>query len=264
MNAEDYVRRVGFALRDLPWRTRRDLVSDLREHLAELPGDTDLTERLGTPEQYTADLRVAARLERRRGLAAFVRARRPRNLALVFLGATVIGLAIGAVAWIDSYQPLVFGASTMDPEGVVNTPAGGAYVVVHTGRPFRYGFTVRNDGRFTVRVLGMPKLYGFPFTARLMMSGPTRNGGMPLPSKRFRPVDLKPGYTLALYLVGRYACNVGMSPGSSTTLGGSFGVRYGFLWRTATATIHLPDEVVLLFPEGVGCPQTRTPGPSTP
>lgn len=108
MTAEDYIRQVNFWLTDLPWGTKKALLSELRGHLAELPADTDL-DTLGTPEQYAKDLRAAAGLERRRGPIAFLRARRPRNLILVALTLTVIGLALGAVAWIDSYQPLAFG-----------------------------------------------------------------------------------------------------------------------------------------------------------
>jgi hypothetical protein len=51
VTAEEYVRRVDFRLRDLPWRMRRDLIDELRGHLDELPADTDLAARLGPPEQ---------------------------------------------------------------------------------------------------------------------------------------------------------------------------------------------------------------------
>ena len=37
MTRDEYLREVGFALRDLPWRQRRDVLADLRGHLAELP-----------------------------------------------------------------------------------------------------------------------------------------------------------------------------------------------------------------------------------
>lgn len=37
MTADDYLRRVGYALGDLPWKMRRDLISELRTHLSELP-----------------------------------------------------------------------------------------------------------------------------------------------------------------------------------------------------------------------------------
>lgn len=262
MTADEYLSSVGYGLNDLPWGLRRDLLAELRAHLDELPSGADLRAQLGPPEDYAADLRSAAGLERRRGPIAFLRARRPRNLILIGLALTAIGLAIGGAVWIDTYQPLVYGNSGMDPEHVVFPPAGGEYVVARKGRPFRFGFTVRNDGRFTVRVLGVPTLYGYPFRAHLWASGPTRTGGMPLPERRFRPIDLKPGWTLALYLIGRYACTYQAPAGSSTTLGG-LPVRFSFLWRTTTATIVLPEELTLLLPKNVGCPPTYHPPPST-
>lgn len=265
MTADDYLRSVGFALRDLPWRTRRDLLTEIAGHLSELPGGTNLIERLGTPEQYAADLRSAAGLDRQRGIVAFLRARRLRNLILVAVALTVIGLGIGIVVWINSYQPLVSGNGSADPEHVVFPRTGGAYVIVRKGRPFRYGITVRNDGRFTVRVLGVPTLYGYPFRAHLWASGPTIRGGMPEPERRFHPIDLKPGWTLVLYLVGRYACTFQMPAGSSTTIG-ALPVRFRFLWRTATTTIDPGhgDDLTLLLPKHVGCPSNRHPPPSMP
>jgi len=89
VTAEEYVRQVDFRLRDLPWKTRRELVSELRAHLSELPADELAS--LGTPEQYASDLRSAAGLERRRGPIAFLLARRPRNLVLTVVALAVIG-----------------------------------------------------------------------------------------------------------------------------------------------------------------------------
>jgi len=264
MTADDYLRLVSFELRDLPWHTRRELASELAGHLAELPADTDFLERLGRPEQYAADMRTAAGLERQRGIIAFLRARRLRNLIITAVALTAIGLVIGAIAWIDSYQPLVFGNGAAYPDHVVYPRAGGEYVVVHKGQPFRYGITVRNEGRFTVRVLGVPTLYGYPFRAHLWASGPTIHGGMPEPERRFKPIKLKPGWTLVLYLVGHYACTYQAPAGSSTTLG-ELPVRFSFLWRTATVTIAPPsgDDLTLLLPKNVSCPPTYHPPPST-
>ena len=90
MTADEYVRRVNYWLTDLPWGTKTELLSELRGHLSELPEGTDLAS-LGTPEQYAADMRTAAGLERRRGVIAFLRARRPRNLILTFVIVTLIG-----------------------------------------------------------------------------------------------------------------------------------------------------------------------------
>jgi hypothetical protein len=123
VTADDYLSRVDAALRDLPWSQRRELLAELRSHLAELPAGTDLRE-LGTPEEYAADLRSAAGLERRHGPVAFLRARRPRNVLLTLLALTVIGLAIGAVAWIQSYQPISFAGASQLPDD--SRPALGA------------------------------------------------------------------------------------------------------------------------------------------
>ena len=42
MTADDYLRSVSFELRDLPWGQRRDLLTEIRTHLDELPAGTDL------------------------------------------------------------------------------------------------------------------------------------------------------------------------------------------------------------------------------
>ena len=94
MSPDEYLRNVSYSLNDLPWGMRRDLVAELRAHLDELPPGTDLETRLGRPEEYAADLRSAAGLERRRGPIAFLRARRLRNLILVVLSLTLIGLGL--------------------------------------------------------------------------------------------------------------------------------------------------------------------------
>ncbi|MEV4757439.1 hypothetical protein AB0J86_20300 [Micromonospora sp. NPDC049559] len=57
-----YVERVRAALADLPPRVRDELLEDLPEHLTEVAAEADgaLTERLGPPEAYAAELRAAA------------------------------------------------------------------------------------------------------------------------------------------------------------------------------------------------------------
>ena len=174
MTRDEYLRRVGYWLNDLPWGTRRDLMAELRSHLDELPADTDLEGRLGTPEEYAADLRSAAGLERHRGPIAFLRARRPRNLILTAAALTLIGLAIGAVAWVDSYQPIAFAGGSYLPAHTRGSDGlDGSIVTWRRGRPFRYGISIVNNGRFTVRVLGMPFNPALPFTARLLSDGPS-------------------------------------------------------------------------------------------
>ncbi len=60
----EYVARVRAALADLPADVRRELLEDLPEHLAEVGHETggSLTDRLGPPEAYAAELRAAAGL----------------------------------------------------------------------------------------------------------------------------------------------------------------------------------------------------------
>lgn len=252
MTAEDYLNRVAFELRDLPWRLRPDLLSDVRGHLAELPG-TDLEARLGTPEKYATDLRSAAALERRRGLIAFVRARRPRNVVLVVVLLTLIGLAIGAAAWISSYQPLAPGFGSRYPAGAVEAPAGNSEsVVFQEGRPFNFGSTVLNTGRFAVRVLGVPYPSGVPWSARLMRSPQLRNtGGMHGPYVPFHPFDLKRDHVVFLFFKGTFACR---APRPVGALGlDDFPVRYSFLGRTSTADIPLPVELAIVFRKKNSC-----------
>jgi hypothetical protein len=252
VTAEDYVRRVGFALVDLPWKTKRDLLAELREHLAELPQEMNLVERLGAPEQYAAELRGAAGLDRRRGAIAFLRARRPRNLVLTAAALAVLGLAIGAVAWVDSYQPLVFAGATQDPLDSKPTPgAAGVTVVFHEGRPFLYGLSIHNDGRFTVRVLGIPKSVTDFYSGELLMSKDQTGRLDERPLERFHPFDMRPGSFRWLVFKGVYACTTGMGAGAGVTRA-AIAIRYRFLWRTATAWIPLADPLSITFPKS--CP----------
>lgn len=266
IDAEEYLRRVDLWLRDLPWKVRQQLVAELRGHLSELPAGTDLLEQLGTTKQYAADLRAAAGLERCRGPIAFLRARRPRNVVLTVVVFTVIGLAIGAVAWIDSYQPLAFGNVDFYPSGAVFAPVGdSASVVFRKGRPFKLGITVQNTGAFTVRITGGPvfvtaaggfprspdRLLVLPISARLMMSGPVKieEGAIPGPFKRFHPFDLKPGWEGALILKGVYACPPHIGNPDGTILE-AIPVRFSFLWRSATVGIPLPETLGFFVPKG--------------
>jgi hypothetical protein len=250
VTADDYLSRVDAALRDLPWSQRRELLAELRSHLAELPAGTDLRE-LGTPEEYAADLRSAAGLERRHGPVAFLRARRPRNVLLTLLALTVIGLAIGAVAWIQSYQPISFaGASQLPVDSRPAVGSDGDSVVFRKGRPFQYGITIQNTGRFAVRVLGVPDVPGtLPFSARLLMSGPQKEPGMEAPFTPFHSFDLKPGEIRRLLFKGIYACHSGLGPGQSLAWT-HFPVRFSFLWKNATVQIPLDNPLTFVAPHG--------------
>ncbi|HEX6953076.1 MAG TPA: hypothetical protein VF124_09790 [Gaiellaceae bacterium] len=259
MTSEDYLRRVDAALRDLPWRQRRELLGELRAHLEELPAGTELSE-LGTPEEYAADLRSAAGLERRRGLVAFLRARRPRNLILTGAVLALIGLAIGAVVWIDSYQPIAFAGGTQLPlDAKPSLGQAGESIVFRKGRPFEYGITIRNSGRFTVRVLGIPASNTDFYAGRLLMSEDQSGRMDERPLERFHPFDMRPGSFRWLLLRGGYACTTGMGKGTGVTWG-AIPVRFRFLWRTGTAWIPLEEPLTFSFPNG--CPPATGSSPT--
>ncbi|HKD94678.1 MAG TPA: hypothetical protein VKB43_08240 [Gaiellaceae bacterium] len=268
MTTEEYLRRVESELRDLPWGTRRELVTELRGHLSELPPDTDLEARLGSPQKYAADLRATAGLEHRGGATAWLRARRPRNVILALVALITLVLAIGAGAWVQTYQPLAFRETA--------SAGGHVFVAPGRGRPFRVGVDVENNGRFTVRVLGVPDssgpFAGAPISARVMMSRST-GGPQPCPQflrgssghghcvmfKRpgggyepFQPFDLEPGQVRSVMLAGFYGnCNGWPSQLAGIHLS-DFPVRYSFLWKTATAQIRLP-KVQDIIPPNRGC-----------
>lgn len=256
MTADEYLRHVRYSLIDLPWNMKRDLLSELRAHLAELPAGTDLVGQLGKPYEYAADLRSAAGLERRRGAIAFLRARRPRNLILTAVALTVIGLAVGAVEWIDSYQPLAFAGGTQDPlDSKPSIGQAGVTVVFRKGRPFEYGISIENTGRFTVRVLGIPKSVTDFYKGHLLMSEDQSPRMDELPLERFHPFDMKPGSFRWLVFKGVYACTTGMGAGPGGLTWEAIGVRFRFLWRTATASIPLGDPLAFTFPKS--CPPKK-------
>lgn len=103
-SAERYLAGVRSALSDLPEPEVAEIVDDVATHLAELRADlgddVDLTERLGSPEAYAAELRSAA------GYAPAPPATRPAGsggarAALVVL---VIATLLGALAGLWLYS----------------------------------------------------------------------------------------------------------------------------------------------------------------
>lgn len=263
MTPDQYLRAVAAELRDLPWKQRRDLVSELRAHLAELPPGANEME---TPAEYAANLREAAGLERRRGVIAFLRARRPLNVALVALALIVLGLAIGAVAWINSYQPIAYGDATQFPrDGRSTTGAPGVTVTFREGRPFIYGVTIENTGRFTVRILDAPTYHVTDFFDARLFTNKPNPAANERPLVPFHPFDLHPGEIRWLVWRGVYACTTGATglasgKGETVSTNEAIHVRYRFLWRTATAEIPLQEPLTMSF-DKKGCPLGGRPWP---
>jgi hypothetical protein len=168
----------------------------------------------------------------------------------------VIGLAVRAVVWIDSYQPIVFAGGTQLPLDSKPTPgAAGVTVVVRKGRSFEYGIVIHNDDRFAVRALGVRRGVTDFFKGRLLMSEDQTGHMSELPLERFHPFDLKPGAFRWLIFKGVYACTTGAPTGLRVTRF-DISIRYSFLWRTATAVIPLDTPLSFSFPND--CPPGGT------
>jgi hypothetical protein len=267
VSRDDYVRAVEQQLRDLRWKQRRDVSADLRRHLAELPGGTDLVARLGTPEEYAAELRAAAGLTRQRGAIAFVRSRRPRDLLLVPALAVAAGLVTAVLViryerqqFVEHYQPIRLGNYSYYPahaRGLVGI--AGEEVVFHPGKPFKFGIEIVNVGRYSVRILGVPFEHIAPWHAQLRMGPLSTTEALRGPTHRFRAFDLQPGQYRFLFLRGVYWCTTGYSRGGAVTYT-DFPVRYRFRSHWATASIPLPGPLAINWPNE-GCPSGGVPWP---
>jgi hypothetical protein len=249
MTRKEYLREVEWRLRDVPWKRRKQVVGELAAHLDETP-----PEQLDTPQAYAAELRRSENLPRRHGFLAFLRARRPRNLVIVGVLLVLVALIASGFAWAESYQPLAEGNYGLFPIRAVTGPAGETAVTFRDGAPFRFGFSVRNDGSFAVRVVGVPHAtVADPFVTRTFVSRSLeRARDIPGPTTPFRPFDLEPGEQRMLILRGVFA-NCRKWGGRMTLTYDSLPVRFRFLWRTETVSVPLADPLVVQIPAGRRC-----------
>ena len=232
-------------LLDLPWRVRKSLVADLRVHLADVPADDDLVARLGSPQAYAGELRSAAGLVPRRGLIAFVRARRPRNVVFAFALLGLVAAVVAGVTWAQSYQPVAPGTTGVHPVVSGQGALGEMVAPFRNGKPFQVGFSVRNSGRFAVRILDVPLTGINPFvTHKFTARSDERGTGPPV---RFEPFTLEPGCERLIVLRGKYAnCHdwsVSSSVGYET-----MPVRMRFLRWTHTIHVKLFTPLVIRMP----------------
>lgn len=248
MTKKQYLYWVGRELRDLPWKTRRSLLADLDSHLDEAPLD-----RFRPPQAYAAELRASAGLGRQHGPVAYLRARRPRNLALVVLALVVAALLAVGFTWVQSYQPLAIGAFGLRPDGSTSGALGEDVVVFHDGAPFRFGFSVRNEGSFGVRIASVPLTGILPFSARLFVSGPLeRAREIPGPTTPFKPFDLEPGQDRMVILRGVFDHCRDYAASTAVRIV-SMPVRMSFLWRAETVDVSLNEPLVIQVPGGRRC-----------
>ncbi len=249
-SADQYLAVVESELSDLPWKARKSLLADLRLHLDEIPPDEDLEERLGSPWNYATELREAADLRPRRGPIAFLRARRPRNVAIAALLLALIGAITAGGLWSRSYQPLSEGGAEMFPLNARGPAAlEGRVATFRSGKPFQVGASVRNDGHFPVRILGVPIIQGrfTPFAVRPYL-GPAENNCIgAMCAETFHPFTLEPGKERLIMLLGHYANCRQFHQGNGTGLE-SIPIRMKFLLSTRTVYVPLRGPLEIEFP----------------
>ena len=272
----DYLERLSTAARDLPQARRDELLGEIEQHIRQALAQTPCTNRdeiVALLEQVGDPAEIAAAAEDRDDPGPSVAPprkprRRSRIVALVALA--LVALAIGAAAWIQSYQPLAFGPEDVLAANSVNTfgeDGHGAWVGYSDGigganRPF-FGVAIQNTGHFTVRVLGLgnyapplPLLRGW--SARVLMArgrfvkesprGPVAGPGRaPVRTvwergrlRPFQPVDLEPGQMVMVVLRGVWHMDCVRAGAGSLTPPRDFPIKYSFLWKTTTAEIPIP------------------------
>ncbi len=149
------------------------------------------------------------------------------------------------------------GNAAQDPlDSKPSSGQAGVTVVFRKGRPFLYGVTVKNGGRFPVRILGVPRDVSDFFKARLFTNKPNPAENE-RPLERFRPFDLQPGETRWLVLKGVYACTTG-PPVAAAWRSARTPSRsaFSFLWKTETTFVPVLDPLTITFTKK-GCPRGR-------
>jgi HAAS domain-containing protein len=247
LTREQYLAAVETRLGDLPWSVRKNLANELRMHLDEIPAqEEDLVATLGSPQSYAAELRAAADLRPRRGVVAFLRARRPRNLIFVVCVLAVAAAGIAALAWASSYTPpLEPGDYYRLPDESSTGGLGETEVRFREGKPFQYGFSMVNGGRFPVRIVGVPIMQSpfRMFVVRVFVEDvPTPNR---LPADvPFHPFTLEPGSERTIVLRGKFARCKTLQPGSGVEFH-TMPVRVRFLRWTHDTAVPLRNPLVI-------------------
>jgi hypothetical protein len=117
--------------------------------------------------------------------------------------------------------------------------------------------TIENDGRFTVRVLGVPIYWELPMRYRLLVSGSgtVYRGPPPGPFRPLHPFDLGPGEERMILFSGRFSEPCDLRHQGSRGFD-EIPVRYRFLWHTGTAQVALMEPLTFVFTKNAadGCP----------
>jgi hypothetical protein len=179
-------------------------------------------------------------------------------VAIAALLVVIASSAIATVVWASTYQPLRTGALGLNPQPSHQDALQETVATFRDAEPFQFGFSVRNDGKFSVRVLDIPMLHDgtvLPFAVRAFVSAEPLHwtGGSVLGRLvLFQPFDLRPGEERMLEFRGRYA-NCREFASSSEVIYDAFDLHARFLAWTHTVRIHFSEPLVIRFPRSLSC-----------
>lgn len=193
-----------------------------------------------------------AGLSPQRGPIAFLRARRPRNLVFTVIVLSVFGALAGGVVWGRSYQPVGAGSTGLSPNPSTEGALHETVARFRNHRPFQFGFSMRNDGRFAVRILDIPLNDGFtrPFAVRAFID--PAEIGMSETQEPFHAFTLRPGHERFIVLRGRYA-NCDKYVANNSLIFDAMPVRTRFLLWTHTILLPLSYPLVIKMPKTDPC-----------
>lgn len=181
---------------------------------------------------------------------------------LIIVAVLVIAAGIVTARAVATYDPLEAGTTSRYPGARLVEP-------VETGEletydlPYQHGregdlfFSVRNSGRWGVKIIDFPILHHRVFSLIKFAAvevGDTSH--QERPSVRFTPFILRSGEERLIRLRGVFT-DCDHYEALSGNAFESFQVRYRFLWSTRTANIPLPARLKVTSPPNEGCPLQR-------
>lgn len=181
----------------------------------------------------------------------------------------VVAIVLGGRAWIRGQDYLELGGITQYPDGAAvreydlaesGEPKSVAVVDYRDGAPMRFGFSVRNDGPFTVRVteVAVPE----PPDETVFMFRPTGTRMAPaedVPANEdavpFRPFSLEPGHERYVEVVGVLGdCEYWEARSAEAIMSQS--VRYEVWGQSLTESIPL-GEIRIRMRSREACPRPQ-------
>jgi hypothetical protein len=186
-------------------------------------------------------------------------------LRIVVLVVVIAAVLFGARAWVRGQHYLAFGNSARVPspsrEETVDTPDGPRKVAVvpyRDGAQAVYGFAIKNDGPFSVKVTEIQKPEK-PDESRFMFRPVAvriadREGPETRATAPFKPFTLKQGHQRYVEVVGQLGDCEGYNAGSGEFID-SQPVKFKVLGQTLTNDVKLPTRVAFEITRATKCPR---------